>query len=122
MVTTPKLFGCNEGESMNIKRILTLTVPLLLYGAATALASTSGFAQLDQSLTGFGNIMQNGVGYGVGITGAGVVGYHFIAGQDWGHTLPKAMCWGIAGAAVHNAAPLSAIFGGAAAALIRLVS
>jgi hypothetical protein len=106
---------------MKLRRVLISLTPLLLWAGA-ACASTSGFAQLDQSLTGFGNLMQNGVGYGVGITGAGVVGYHFIAGQDWGHTLPKAMCWGVAGAAVHNAAPLSAIFGGAAAALITVVN
>jgi hypothetical protein len=108
---------------MKIKKLVKVfatAAPLMLYAGA-AFAATSGFASLDQSLTGFGNLMQNGVGYGVGIAGGSAFAYHFIIGHDWGQTIPKALTWGAGGAAIHNAAVLSGTFGGAAAALIHLV-
>lgn len=100
-------------------RILIGLAPLMLCAGA-AFASTSGFAALDTSLTGFGSLMQNGVGYGVGIAGASAFAYHFIVGHDWGQTIPKALTWGAGGAALHNAAVLTGTFGGAAAALIQV--
>jgi TrbC/VIRB2 pilin len=101
-------------------KVLAGVAPLMLYAGA-ACAATSGFASLNTSLNSFGDFMQNGVGYGVGIGGAAAFAYHFIVGSDWAHTIPKALTWGAGGAVVHNAGTLSGVFAGASSALIQPV-
>ena len=57
---------------MRLKRILTLTAPLLLYGAARAFAAASGLPA-DGPVTTFVNFIQTDVAYGLLGTGFAAV-------------------------------------------------
>ena len=71
---------------MRLKRILTMTAPLLLYGAAKAVAATSGLPA-DGPVTTFVNFISTDVAYGLVGTGFAAVAGHCVMGRDFGLTL-----------------------------------
>jgi len=101
---------------MALKRILSLTVPLLLCAGA-AWAANSGVAQIDQPLNTMGHVAM-ATGYIIGGVGAiGIV--HHIRSGSW---LGAAEHLGLAtfgGAVVYNYPTIAPSFGGTAAALVH---
>ena len=102
-----------------LKRIVFLTWPLLLCGAATALASTSGVAPVDNALNALGRVAE-ATGFMVG--GVGTIGIiHHVRSGSW---LGAAEHLGLAtagGAIVYNYPTLATAFGGSASALVHSV-
>lgn len=101
---------------MKLKRILTLTAPLLLCASA-AWAATSGVAQIDGPLNTMGRVVQAG-GYIVG--GVGTVGViHHIRSGSWLGMLEHLGLTVVGASAVVNYSAMAPSFGGTAAALIH---
>jgi hypothetical protein len=112
-----ELTALNEGDSMNrLKRILTLTAPLLLYAGA-ALASTSGIVPIDTALNTLGRAAE-ATGFMIG--GIGTIGIvHHVRSGSW---LGAAEHLGLAttgGAIVYNYPTIAPVFGGSASALVH---
>jgi len=103
---------------MKLKRILTLTVPMLLVAGA-AWAATSGVNAVDVPLNTLGHVA-GATGYIIG--GVGAVGIiHHIRSGSW---LGAAEHLGLAtfgGAVVYNYANLAPSFGGSGSALVHSV-
>jgi len=106
---------------MRLKRILTLTAPLLLYGAAKALAAASG-TPIDAPVTTYGQIMSGPVASGLLWTGAGMWGYHAITGREMAHLLGNGVTFIVGGAACAAPQALATSVFNAAGATIELVS
>jgi len=103
-----------------LKRILTLTAPLLLYGAAKALAATSGLPA-DGPITTFTNFISTDVAYGLTGVGFAAIAGHCVAGRDFGITLHHAVGALVGGGLCSQVQPAAATLGLSAGALIHLV-
>ena len=105
---------------MRLKRILTMTAPLLLYGAAKALAATSGLPA-DGPVTSFVNFISTDVAYGLVGTGFAAVAGHCVMGRDFGMTLHHGVGAMVGGGLCSQIQPAAAALGLSAGALIHLV-
>ncbi len=103
-----------------LKRILTLTAPLLLYGAAKALAATSGLPA-DGPVTVFTNFISTDVAYGLVGVGFAAVAGHCVMGRDFGMTLHHGVGAMVGGGLCSQVQPAAAALGLSAGALIHLV-
>ena len=105
---------------MKLKRILTLTVPLLLYGAAWAFAAASGLPP-DAPITTFTNFISTDVAYGLVAAGFGGIAMHCVSGRDFGFTLQHSVGALVGGGLCSQVQPAAAALGLSAGALIHLV-
>jgi hypothetical protein len=103
-----------------LKRILILTGPLLLIGAAKALAATSGLPA-DGPVTTFTNFISTAVAYGLVGVGFAAVAGHCVMGRDFGMTLHHGVGAMVGGGLCSQIAPAAAALGLSAGALIHLV-
>jgi hypothetical protein len=110
----------NKGETMRLRRILTMTAPLLLYGAAKALAATSGLPA-DGPVTIFTNFISTDVAYGLVGVGFAAVAGHCVMGRDFGMTLHHGVGAMVGGGLCSQIQPAAAALGLSAGALIHLV-
>jgi hypothetical protein len=103
-----------------LKRIVLLTWPLLLCGAAKALAATSGLP-VDPPITTFVNFMSTDVAYGLTGVGFAAIAGHCVAGRDFGVTLHHGVGALVGGGLCSQIQPAAATLGLSAGALIHLV-
>jgi hypothetical protein len=68
---------------MRLKRILTMTAPLLLCAGA-AFAANSGVGGIDSAFTAGGTLVTNTVGFGMGLVGVVGVGTGIRHGLEMG--------------------------------------
>ena len=102
---------------MRLKPILTLTVLLLLYGAATALAANSGIGIIDTWSNQFAHVAMAG---GYAATGIGLLGIlHHVHTGSWSGGLSHVGLTFAGGDLVMNYPAASPQLGGVAAALIH---
>ena len=104
---------------MRIKRILALTAPLLLYGAARAFAATSGLPA-DGPVTVFTNFISTDVAYGLVGVGFAAVAGHCVMGRDFGMTLHHGVGAMVGGGLASQVQPAAAALGLSAGALVHL--
>jgi hypothetical protein len=105
---------------MTLKRILTMTAPLLLYGVATALAATSGLPP-DGPITSFTNFISTDVAYGLVGVGFAAIAGHCVMGRDFGMTLHHGVGAMVGGGLCSQITPAATALGLSAGALIHLV-
>ena len=107
-------------NSHKLKRVLTLTAPLLLYGAAKALAATSGLPP-DAPITTFINFISTDVAYGLVGTGFAAIAGHCVMGRDFGVTMHHGVGALVGGGLCSQVQPAANALGLSAGALIHLV-
>ena len=104
---------------MKLKRILTLTAPLLLCAGA-ALAATSGLPP-DAPIGTFVNFISIDCVYGLVGVGFAAIAGHCVMGRDFGMTLHHGVGAMVGGGLCSQIAPAATALGLSAGALIHLV-
>jgi len=105
---------------MKLKKVITLTLPLLLYGAVKAFAATSGLPA-DGPITTFTNFISTDVAYGLVGVGFAAIAGHCVMGRDFGMTLHHGVGAMVGGGLCSQVQPAAAALGLSAGALIHLI-
>jgi hypothetical protein len=104
---------------MKIRKALAFTAPLLLYGAAHALAATSALPTATP-VGNFVNFISTDVAYGLVGTGFAAIAGHCVMGRDFGVTLHHGVGAVVGGGLCSQISSAATALGLSAGALIHL--